>query len=144
MYDKGLKNYQRNAVSTLQDPQKIVKLLFEAAIKELALARNHFEEPRPRGVHLGKAIAIVGELQAGVNLKEGGEAAEFLYGLYGAIIRELSKINGGGEKDREVIDRSIRYLSELKKIWVEHVLGRNNGTSAGSSAQPSPQTAVAG
>ena len=121
MYGLALNKYRQNSISTIEDPQKIVKLLFEAATKELGLVKVNFNEPKERGKHLGKAIAIVGELQAGVNLEKGGEAAEFLYGLYGAIIRELSKISGK-EKDLEIIERSIRYLSELKKIWIECVL----------------------
>ncbi|AEH44335.1 flagellar protein FliS [Thermodesulfatator indicus DSM 15286] len=122
MYNAALNAYRKNAVTTVEDPQKIVKLLFEEAIKELSLTKNFFDEPLKRGKHLGRAIALVGELQAGVNLEKGGEAAEFLYGLYGAIIRELSQLNGNYKQAEEVIERSIRYLSELKRIWVEQVL----------------------
>ncbi|NPB09665.1 MAG: flagellar protein FliS [Thermodesulfobacteria bacterium] len=134
MYGAALNNYRRNSVTTLEDPQKIVKLLFEGAIKELGLVKTNFNEPKKRGKHLGKAIALIGELQAGVNLEKGGEAAEFLYGLYGAIIRELSKVSGQ-EEDQEIIDRSIRYLTELKRLWVEYVL--NTGPS-GHSQNESP------
>ncbi len=140
MYGAALNSYRRNSVTTLEDPQKIVKLLFEGAIKELGLVKTYFDEPRKRGQHLGKAIAIVGELQAGVNLEKGGEAAEFLYGLYGAMIRELSKVSGQ-EKDLETIERSIRYLAELKKIWIECVL-QGNGHQA-EETNGGPRLAVA-
>ena len=140
----ALKSYRKNSVTTIEDPHKIVKLLFEAAIRELGLVKTHFDEPRKRGTHLGKAIAIVGELQAGVNLEKGGEAAQFLYGLYGAIIRELSKVNGS-ERDLETIDRSIRYLSELRRIWVEQVLEGNAKTTAPSRPEEGEEKlAVAG
>ncbi|WP_022854047.1 flagellar export chaperone FliS [Thermodesulfatator atlanticus] len=123
MYGNALNTYRRNSVSTLEDPKKIVKLLYEAAIKELNLVKLHYDEPLARGKHLGKAIAIVGELQAGVNLEAGGEAAEFLYSLYAAMIKELSNLNGK-EKGIETLERSIRYLQELKKIWTEQVLNQ--------------------
>ncbi len=123
MYGNALNTYRRNSVTTIDDPKKVVKLLFEAAIKELNFIKNHYNEPLIRGKHIGKAIAIIGELQAGVNLEAGGEAAEFLYGLYGAMIRELSRLNGH-QKGIETVERSIRYLQELKKIWVEQVLNQ--------------------
>ncbi len=135
MYGAALNSYRRNSVTTLEDPQKIVKLLFEGAIKELGLVKSYFDEPRKRGQHLGKAIAIIGELQAGVNLEKGGEAAQFLYGLYGAMVRELSKISGQKE-DLETIERSIRYLAELKKIWVECVLQGNGHRAEGQDEEP--------
>ena len=135
MYGAALNSYRRNSVTTLEDPQKIVKLLFEGAIKELGLVKTYFDEPRKRGQHLGKAIAIIGELQAGVNLEKGGEAAEFLYGLYGAMIRELSKVSGQKE-DLETIERSIRYLAELKKIWIECVLQANGHQAEETNGGP--------
>ncbi len=142
MYGAQLKVYRNNEVSTVQDPQKIVKLLFEGAIRELGQVKNNFNNPRKRGQHLGKAIAIIGELQAGVNLEAGGEAAAFLYGLYGAIIRELSKINGKEkEKDFKIIDRSISYLSELRKIWIKTVL---NNQEINSLRQEKLKVATAG
>jgi len=123
MYQPGLQTYRKMAVTTLDDPRKIVYLLFEKAIQELRLAEVNLDRPLERDRHLGKAIAVVGELQAGVDL-EAGEAAEFIFGLYRAIIRELAKVKG--PEDREVVARSIRYLSELKNIWARQVLGRES------------------
>ncbi len=122
MYQPGVAAYKRMEVNTVEDPKRLVYMLFERAIQELRLAERNLESPRKRDSHLGKVIAILGELQAGINF-EAGEAAQFLFGLYGAIIKELSKVKGPEHK--EIIERSIRYLAELKKIWGEQVLGKS-------------------
>ncbi|HFC98138.1 MAG TPA: flagellar protein FliS [Thermosulfurimonas dismutans] len=124
MYQAGVSAYRRLEVNTLDDPNKIVYKLFERAVQELRLALNELDSPRERNRHLGRAIRLVAELQAGVNL-EAGEPAEFLFALYGAIIRALSRVDGNPEEARETIERSIRYLAELQKIWARSVLGRN-------------------
>ncbi len=130
MYGAAVNAYRKVSLTTIQEPEKIVKLLFEAAIKELNLAKANIEAPRYLGRHIGKAIVIISELQAGLNFEKGGEAAEFLNGLYSAIIRELSKVRG--KEEIEIIELSIRYLSQLKKLWEEYVLGKNgNNTKHG-------------
>lgn len=130
MYQPGLAAYRRMEVNTLDDPQKIVHKLFERAIQELRLTLQLVDHPRERDVHLAKAIRLVAELQAGVNL-EAGEPAEFLFGLYGAIIRALSGVDGDFEEARETIERSIRYLSELQRIWEETVLKAESSKASG-------------
>ncbi len=122
MYQQGLAAYRQSAINTIQDPKKLIKMLFEKAIIELNLAKENITIPGKLSKHLGKVIAIIGELQSGINFEKGGEAAQFLYGLYGAIIKELSKINGKDNSHLETIDRAIRYLTELKRIWEEQVL----------------------
>ncbi len=121
MYGAALNTYKKTSLAAINDREKAVKLLYEGAIKELSLAKASLDTPLDLGKHIGKAIAIVGELQAGLNFEKGGEAAEFLYGLYAAIIRELSKVRG--PEDQDTIELSIRYLARLKKIWEEQVLG---------------------
>ncbi len=123
MYGAAVNAYRKASITTIQEREKIVKLLFEAAIRELNLAKANIEAPRFLGKHIGKTIAIISELQAGLNFEKGGEAAEFLNGLYSAMIRELSKVRG--KEELEVIELSIRYLTQLKKIWEEYVLGKN-------------------
>ena len=122
MYGQALSAYKKSAVNTIQDPQRLIKMLFEKAIVELNLAKDSFHEPRRLSQHLGKVIAIVGELQSGLNFEKGGEAAQFLYGLYGAMIRELSKVDGSDEGQVGTLDLAQRYLAELKRIWAEQVL----------------------
>ncbi len=125
MYGAAVNAYRKTSLSVIQEPEKAVKLLFEGAIKELKLAKEYINKPLKLSKHIGKSIAIVGELQAGLNFEKGGEAAEFLNGLYSAIIRELSKVKG--ENELQVIELSIKYLSELKKIWEKYVLNSPNG-----------------
>ncbi len=125
MYGAALSAYKKTSLANVNDQAQAVKLLFDGALKELHLAKDSLDAPLDLGHHIGKAIAIVGELQAGLNFEKGGEAAEFLYSLYAAIIRELSKVSG--PEDKNILHLSIRYLTELKKIWEEQVLGVQAG-----------------
>ena len=98
-------------------PAKLIHLLYERVLKHLRLAGEGLDEqnPQKRGENLGKAIAIVAELNASVDMEKGGEAAVFLRGLYEAILVELPKVSVSN--DLEVIERASRYLQKLKDIW---------------------------
>ena len=98
-------------------PEKLIYLLYERVLKHLRWAGEGIDEqnPQKRGENLGKAIAIVAELNASLDMETAGEAAVFLRGLYAAILVELPKVSVSN--DLEVIKRASRYLQKLKDIW---------------------------
>jgi flagellar protein FliS len=103
-------------------PEKLIHLLYERALQHLHCAGEGIEEqdPQKRGEHLGKAIALVTELNASLDLEKGGETAVFLRGLYEAILVELSKVSV--TNDMGTIARTCRYLQTLKDIWEQTVM----------------------
>ena len=103
-------------------PEKLIHLLYERALQHLRCAGEGIDEqnPQKRGENLGKAIALVTELNASLDLEKGGEAAVFLRGLYEAILVELSKVSV--TNDMETIKRACRYLQTLKDIWEQTVM----------------------
>jgi flagellar secretion chaperone FliS len=103
-------------------PEKLIHLLYERALQHLHCAGEGIEEqsPQKRGENLGKAIALVTELNASLDMEKGGETAVFLRGLYEAILVELSKVPV--TNDVEIIKRACRYLKTLKDIWEQTVM----------------------
>ncbi len=109
-------------------PVKLVHLMYERVLIHLDLVLEGVEEHDPvkRGENLGRAIAIVTELNASIRKEDASEAAEFLRGLYSAILVELPKV--AVNNDGEVVRRARRYLAKLKEIW-EQTAMREHGFS---------------
>jgi flagellar protein FliS len=127
-------------------PEQLIHLLYERALKHLQCAAEGIVEcnPQKRGENLGKAIAFVSELNASLDLEKGGEVAEFLRGLYEAILLELSKVSL--TNDREIIERACRYLTALKDSWERTVMPAASGVThqaqVSTQAPEAPRRAV--
>ncbi|MEW6220766.1 MAG: flagellar export chaperone FliS [Thermodesulfobacteriota bacterium] len=123
-YGAAARSYVRTQIETNTDPNQLVLLLYDGAIRFLEQARSGCakEDRRRRGEGLSRAIAIIGELNASLNVEAGGETATFLRSLYLAMLAELPKVNLAN--DVTIIDRCLRYLTELRELWVSRVLGR--------------------
>lgn len=132
------RTYRANAVLTAS-PGQLVLMLFDGALKAIALAREGFaipaEEPRRIQVinqHLLKAQAILTELQSGLNLESGGEFARTMHRLYDYHNRRLFEANLRKQVEpvleverlvRELRDAWAQMLSQQDKVAVEHVRG---------------------
>jgi len=123
-------------------PVKLIHLMYERVLKLLDMTREGVEknDPRQRGENLGKAIAIIAELNASVKEDDDSEAAAFLRGLYGAILTELPKV--AADNDLETLRRARGYISRLKEIWEETamkehgLLARQKGVMERGSGHP--------
>jgi flagellar protein FliS len=117
-------------------PETLIQLLYERVLKHLRWVGEGIDEknPRKRGENLGKAIAIVTELNASLDMGKGGEAAAFLRGLYEAILVELPKV--AITHDIEVIKRTYRYLKRLKDIWEQTAIQGTAGGARGARSAP--------
>lgn len=136
VYGNALSSYQKAQISGDTDPKKLILMAYEGAIKRLNLARKGLEteDPRMRGENIGKAIAIISELNASLDEKIKTDEIEFLRSLYTVMMTELTKVSI--TKDVTTIDRSIKYLTELKRIWETTVM------NAPDTAKARPETAL--
>ncbi len=118
----ALNSYQKAQVYDEIDPKKLILMLYEGAIKRIKLSRKGLQENDPcmRGENLGKAIAIISELNASLDTSVKSEEIEFLSGLYNAMLIELPKV--AVTKDVVILDRTEKYLTELKRIWETTVM----------------------
>lgn len=105
-------------------PNQLILLLYQGALKNLRLAREGIleENPKKRGEHMSKAIAIVSELNASLNSEMKDDLTEFLRGLYGSILVELPKVSLNN--DIKILDTTAAYITKLKEIWEKDVMGK--------------------
>lgn len=130
------RTYRSNAVLTAS-PGQLVLMLFDGALKALALARDALG--RPEGdmrrleivnQQLLKAQAIVSELQGGLNFEAGGEVAKTLNSLYDYYNRRLFEANL--RKQVTPVIEVEKMLGELRAGWAEML------TKQGASAATEP------
>lgn len=136
-----LNSYQKAQMYDEIDPNKLILMLYEGAIKRIKLAREGMEneDPKQRGENLGKAIAIISELNACIDKDIQTEEINFLRSLYAKMLVELPKVSV--TNDIKTLERTEKYLKELKNIWVTTVMnlplktdGTNSNKNANSSA----------
>ncbi|HYC71885.1 MAG TPA: flagellar export chaperone FliS [Opitutaceae bacterium] len=115
--------YRANSVLTAS-PGQLVLMLFDGALRSLALAREACgrpaEDPRRYEVvnaQLIKAQAIIAELQGTLNLEAGGEFARTMHRLYDYHHRRLVEANL--RKEAGPIIEVERLLSEVRNAWAE-------------------------
>lgn len=121
-------------------PEKLIHMLFKGALKHLQLARQGVVEknPKKRGEHLSKAIAIVSELNTSVDPNMQDESTRFLRGLYAAILSELPKVSLSN--DPGPIDLAVTYIEKLNDIWETDVLKSSGQKKApAATAAPAPR-----
>lgn len=110
--------YQDTAVTT-QSPQRIVIMLYDGAVKFLKLAIDAMEDRNyeAKAQYISRAMDIINELNAVLDMEAGGEIAENLRKLY---IFMLSHLNHASIKmDTQMINDVIGLLEELNKGWQE-------------------------
>ncbi|NOX34966.1 MAG: flagellar export chaperone FliS [Deltaproteobacteria bacterium] len=127
VHGNAFNSYQKAQVYDEMDPKKIILLLYEGAIKRIVLAREGIKNKnvKQRGENLGKAIAIIAELNASLDENIKTEEINFLKGLYVAMLTELPKVSV--TEDIKTLDRAEKYLVELKRIWVTTVINNSHG-----------------
>ncbi len=127
VHGNALNSYHKAQVYDEMDPKKLILMLYEGAIKRVVLAREGIKNGKPklRGENLGKAIAIISELNACLDDNIKTEEINFLRGLYTAMLTELPKVSVN--EDIEILNRTEKYLAELKRIWVTTVMNNIHG-----------------
>lgn len=118
-HSKAAAAYQRNAILTAS-PEKLVKLLYDGAIRNLELSRACLSDPKrshsaEAGTVLGKAIGILGELRAGLDPAAGGEIARDLDRLYEFSLDRLSAANAS--RKPEGVVEALQVMRTLKEGW---------------------------
>jgi flagellar protein FliS len=117
------RTYRANAVLTAS-PGQLVLMLYDGALKAMALTREAFtlpEEDLSRiqiiNTQLLKAQSILSELQSGLNMDAGGEFARTMYRLYDYHNRRLAEANI--RKQVEPVVEVERLVRELRDAWAQ-------------------------
>ncbi|MCX5864203.1 MAG: flagellar export chaperone FliS [Deltaproteobacteria bacterium] len=117
-------------------PVKLVHMMYERLLLNLACAGEGLEENdlKKRGENLSKAIAIITELNCSLRPGDESAPAQFLRGMYEAMLIELGKV--AVTKDAAVIQQAQRYVSRLKEIWEETAMRENGFTVERKTERP--------
>ena len=115
--------YRANAILTAS-PGQLVLMLYDGALKALALAREGFARPPEDfgriaviNTQLLKAQAIIDELHSGLNYEAGGEFARTLSRLYSYHCRRLTEANL--RKQEAPVIEVEQLVRELRVAWAE-------------------------
>jgi len=127
------RTYRANAVLTAS-PGQLVLMLYDGALKALAIAQVAFDRPEEDFHRIGiineqilKAQAIINELQSGLNFEIGGEFAKTMHRLYDYHYRRLLEANL--RKQVGPVIEVERLLRELRDAWAE-MLSKQEGPAA--------------
>ena len=132
-----VRNAYRKAESQAKiHPVKLIHLMYDRILTHLELAEDGISgnDPKMRGENLGKAIALVTELYASIKEDDITEAAQFLRGLYNAILIELPKVSVSG--DVQILRQTHIYITRLKEIWEQTAMAELVGKEKGEGATP--------
>ena len=108
--------YQKSTFD-MSDNVRIISLLFDGAINFIKLGRVKMGEHNiaEKGLYIGKATAIVGELSSSLNVEEGGQIARNLRRLYDFVLDRLLKANL--KNDVTALDEAEKLLDTLREGW---------------------------
>ena len=113
----GIATYQDNAVST-QSNGRLVAMLYNSAIKFMILAIMEMEKKndKAKGRYINKALDIIDELNAALDMDAGGAIANNLRKRYILMSNRLSRANI--KSDPQMVCDVIKLMEELNKIWI--------------------------
>jgi len=127
------RTYRANAVLTAS-PGQLVLMLYDGALKALAIAQVAFERPEDDfrryeiiNDQILKAQAIINELQSGLNFELGGEFARTMHRLYDYHSRRLLEANL--RKQVAPVVEVEKLVRELRDAWAE-MLTKQEGPTA--------------
>jgi flagellar protein FliS len=108
--------YQDNSVST-QNKGRLIVLLYDGAIKFMKLAIKELEagNQEAKGQYINRAVDIITELNAILDMERGGEIAANLRKLYAFMNERLAQANIN--RDAGMIHDVIKLMEELNQGW---------------------------
>ncbi|MEN6307891.1 MAG: flagellar export chaperone FliS [Anaerohalosphaeraceae bacterium] len=108
--------YRQNAIAT-QNRSQIVVLLYEGALRFMkqALMEIHNHNYEAKSESLSRALEIIFELNASLNMEAGADIARNLRSLYTFVWTRLNEVNV--KNDVVLLGRLIRILEDLAGAW---------------------------
>ena len=112
-YAKYIKQYQASNVNTAT-PEKLMIMLFDAAIQFLTKAKADIEEHnfKSRAENIDGARKIIRELMRTIDLENGNDVSKQLFRLYNRMAMNLIKANV--QRNSTKIDEVIEDLTNIR------------------------------
>jgi len=111
--------YTDTMVATTANPLDLIIQLYDGAISRLNKATFCINQGRTteKIQYITRAIAIIEELLASLNLEAGGEVAANLQDLYAHMLHQLTIANANNDAAR--VKQVEALLKELRSAWKE-------------------------
>jgi flagellar protein FliS len=118
-----------HGVVAAADPHRLILLLLDGALSRIAQARacNERAQRHDRNRHLERAVAMVGELRASLDLTQ-GPLARNLDDLYEFVSRQL--LLGQLSNDPQMLGGAASILQEIRMAWAALPLTPSTGCAA--------------
>ena len=141
--NKPWDSYRKVATQTAT-PGQLVLMLYDGTLKFLETAMTGFDHKDPVlfnqtiNNNVVRAQAIIHEMNASLNMNEGGEVASNFRRLYNYFYRRLTEANR--TKQKAPIEETIARLRTLRDSWAEML---RNGGEARPTAEAAQEAAAA-
>src|SRR5262245_47406113 len=101
------------------DPHQLIVMLMDGLLERVSAARGAIEHgsAEAKASLLHRAVAIVDELRASLNMAAGGEIAANLADLYDYVARQLTRANA--ENRTELLDEVSNLVREVRGAWIQ-------------------------
>ena len=128
MYQNVAYTYREANVLTA-NPLKLVLMCYDGAITSIELAKEAYvrKDYEAKAKALRKALDIIHELDASLDMNRGGEISKNLRGLY--LFMTQSLIEADLNRDLKMFGRIIGLLRELESAWL--AIGMNGEARPG-------------
>jgi flagellar secretion chaperone FliS len=116
--NRGAEAYRQTEARS-RSPLELVVMLYDGALRFMAeaIAADGANQMRQRGQAISRALAIIGELQGTLNVKEGGDIAKELDRLYGYMQSRLLDVTM--KKDKGGLAEVQKLLTTLRDAWTQ-------------------------
>jgi flagellar protein FliS len=133
-------------MQSTEQKEDILLLLLDAVIRHVDQAREGIEtgDPKMRGEHISKAIAILTELDCALDRSQGLSLVDQLSDLYGFMIQQLTRASV--KNDAAVLDTVPPLLKDIQEAFqgaAEQVRQASSGAK-NEALEPAEPQALAG
>ena len=105
-------------------PTRVVQIMFEHILSQLAVAQGCMERIRnnvplkdvvAKGKAMGKALRLIGQLDATLDMEKGGQIAANLHNLYLYMLGRLTTANA--DNDARIVAEVANLVRTIKVGW---------------------------
>src|SRR5271154_1705508 len=105
-------------------PARLVQIMFEHILSHLATAQGCMEriqgnvplrDVKAKGAAIGKALRLIGQLDASLNMEQGGQIAANLHNLYLYMLGRLTDANI--TNDTRIVSEVAALIRKIKSGW---------------------------
>ena len=119
-YLKNLTQYKNNEILTAT-PEKLMIMLYDAAIQFLFKARKAIDENTPADIcnNIIGCQKILREFMKTIDLENGVEVGKHLFVFYDKLVKMLYQVNR--KRDKDILEEVISELKVLRKAFLDAI-----------------------